>query len=148
MGQHGAGSHESSDHPSSSSRFAPGSLSLGPAALYETCIVWFRRDLRLYDHPTLAAALRTSRAVLPRFIWSPEEEGQFQPGAPLRWWTKTSVKQQLSAVSRHGFPLHGQARPAAGAKARRPTALLPPSSEPNNRRLMGVAAGCGWQAGP
>jgi hypothetical protein len=37
-------------------------------------IVWFRRDLRLYDNPALVAALNSARTVIPLYIWAPEEE--------------------------------------------------------------------------
>lgn len=47
----------------------------------ETALVWFRRDLRTYDNPALVAALQAAKNVIPVFIWAPEEEGQFQPGA-------------------------------------------------------------------
>ena len=49
-------------------------------------IVWFRRDLRLTDNPALAAALATGRPVIPLFIWAPEEEAPWAPGAASRWW--------------------------------------------------------------
>lgn len=37
-------------------------------------ILWFRRDLRLGDHPMLAAALATGRPLIPVFILDPETE--------------------------------------------------------------------------
>lgn len=37
-------------------------------------ILWFRRDLRLSDHPMLAAALAAGRPLLPVFILDPETE--------------------------------------------------------------------------
>ena len=58
-------------------------------------ILWFRRDLRLADHPALAAALETGAPVLPLFGldretasgWGREEAGhRFEtvgPGAVL-----------------------------------------------------------------
>lgn len=55
-------------------------------------IVWFRRDLRLEDNPALSAAARAG-FVVPVFIWSPEEEGQFHPGRVSRWWLKESLVQ-------------------------------------------------------
>lgn len=53
-------------------------------------IVWFRRDLRVEDNPALAAAVRAG-AVVPLFIWAPEEEGHFYPGRVSRWWLKQSL---------------------------------------------------------
>eukprot|EP00271_Cylindrocystis_brebissonii_P017856 TRINITY_DN4828_c0_g1_i1.p1 TRINITY_DN4828_c0_g1~~TRINITY_DN4828_c0_g1_i1.p1 ORF type:complete len:833 (-),score=126.92 TRINITY_DN4828_c0_g1_i1:1769-4267(-) len=60
-----------------------------------TTIVWFRRDLRIEDNPALIAAARGG-PVVPVFIWSPEEEGQFFPGRVSRWWLKQSL-QHLDA---------------------------------------------------
>lgn len=67
----------------------------------DTALVWFRRDLRVYDNPALIAALHAAKTVVPVFIWSPEEEGQFQPGRHTRWWTKHSVRkfgEQLTQI--------------------------------------------------
>jgi deoxyribodipyrimidine photo-lyase len=53
-------------------------------------IVWFRRDLRLADHPALAAAARAG-AVVPVYIWAPDEEGDWPPGGASRWWLQQSL---------------------------------------------------------
>lgn len=34
-------------------------------------LVWFRRDLRLGDHPALTAAVASGRPVVPMFVWDP-----------------------------------------------------------------------------
>jgi hypothetical protein len=34
-------------------------------------VVWFRRDLRLSDHPALAKACRRHDCVVPLFVWDP-----------------------------------------------------------------------------
>ena len=44
-------------------------------------LVWFRLDLRLRDNPALAAAVQHGGVIVPVFIWSPEEEAPWQPGA-------------------------------------------------------------------
>ena len=67
-------------------------------------IVWFRRDLRLEDNPALSAAARLG-PILPVFIWSPEEEGQFQPGRVSRWWFKQSLIQLDMSLSTLGASL-------------------------------------------
>jgi deoxyribodipyrimidine photo-lyase len=56
-------------------------------------IVWFRQDLRLADNPALLAAVRRGGPVIPVFIWAPEEEGAWPPGAASRWWLHQSLKQ-------------------------------------------------------
>ena len=55
-----------------------------------TTIVWFRIDLRLADNPALAAAARAGRG--PVFIWAPDEEGDWPPGAASRWWLHRSLR--------------------------------------------------------
>ncbi|HEY0707720.1 MAG TPA: deoxyribodipyrimidine photo-lyase, partial [Polyangia bacterium] len=53
--------------------------------------MWFRQDLRLADHPALAAAMARG-PVVPVFIWSPEELGDAAPGAASRWWLHQSLR--------------------------------------------------------
>jgi deoxyribodipyrimidine photo-lyase len=45
-------------------------------------ILWFRRDLRLSDHPMLAEALTSGRPLIPVFVLDPETEAI---GAAARW---------------------------------------------------------------
>ncbi len=45
-------------------------------------LLWFRRDLRLSDHPMLTAAVETGRPVIPLFILDPETEAL---GAAAKW---------------------------------------------------------------
>ncbi len=59
-------------------------------------IVWFRQDLRLRDNPALHAAAAAGQAVVPVYIWSPEEEGEWAPGAASRWW----LHHSLAALSK------------------------------------------------
>jgi deoxyribodipyrimidine photo-lyase len=55
-----------------------------------TTIVWFRNDLRLADNPALAEAAARG-PVVPVYIWAPEEEGEWPPGAASRWWLHRSL---------------------------------------------------------
>jgi len=55
-----------------------------------TSIVWLRRDLRLADNPALHAASRRG-AVIPVFIWAPDEEDVWAPGAASQWWLHQSL---------------------------------------------------------
>ena len=57
----------------------------------KTSILWFRLDLRLADNPALAAARQSGGAVVPVFIWAPEEEAPWAPGAASRWWLHQSL---------------------------------------------------------
>ena len=45
-------------------------------------ILWFRRDLRLSDHPMIAHAVATGRSLVPVFILDPETEAA---GAAAKW---------------------------------------------------------------
>ena len=37
-------------------------------SLAKTSIIWFRRDLRISDHPALLAAIESAEQVIPLFI--------------------------------------------------------------------------------
>lgn len=56
-------------------------------------VVWFRSDLRVGDNPALHAAAETGQPVLPVFIWAPEDEGDWPPGAASRWWLHHSLAE-------------------------------------------------------
>jgi len=68
-------------------------------------LVWFRLDLRLTDNPALMAAAARSHRVLPVFIWAPEEEGDWPPGAATRWWLHQSLRSLDAGLRRLGIPL-------------------------------------------
>ncbi len=53
-------------------------------------ILWFRRDLRLGDHPMLTAAVATGRPLIPVFILDPETEAL---GAAAKWRLGLSLAQ-------------------------------------------------------
>ncbi|MEI7780826.1 MAG: deoxyribodipyrimidine photo-lyase, partial [Planctomycetota bacterium] len=67
-------------------------------------LVWFRHDLRLDDHPALAAAAARG-AVVPVFIWAPEEETPWEPGAASRWWLHQSLEKLSATLEKAGTPL-------------------------------------------
>ena len=71
-----------------------------PAAL-----VWFRLDLRLADHLPLAAALARGGPVVPVFVWAPDEEAPWAPGAASRWWLHHSLEALDAALQRRGSRL-------------------------------------------
>jgi deoxyribodipyrimidine photo-lyase len=68
-------------------------------------LVWFRLDLRLADNPALAAAAALKQPVIPIFIWAPEEEGDWPPGAASRWWLHQSLKSLDAHLRRRGMRL-------------------------------------------
>jgi deoxyribodipyrimidine photo-lyase len=47
-------------------------------------LLWLRLDLRLADHPALHAAIQRGGAVIPIFLWAPQEEAPWAPGAASR----------------------------------------------------------------
>lgn len=75
-------------------------------------IVWFRQDLRIEDNPALYHACKKG-LVIPIYIWSPDEEGDWPYGAASRWWLHHSLnrlnddleKLNLRLIIRKGKPL-------------------------------------------
>ena len=65
-------------------------------------IVWFRKDLRLRDNPTLEFALANKREIIPVFVWDEEEGGRWSPGAASRWWLHQSLKSLARSVQELG----------------------------------------------
>ena len=67
-------------------------------------IVWFRHDLRLDDNPAFLEATQRG-SVLPVFIWAPEEEAPWEPGAASRWWLHQSLESLSEKLQKLGCPL-------------------------------------------
>ncbi len=78
-----------------------------------TTIVWFRQDLRLADNPALDAAVKRGEPVIPLYIWSPEDDGDWPPGAASRWWLHHSLHarsmKRLALVARASILAKGRA---------------------------------------
>jgi deoxyribodipyrimidine photo-lyase len=68
-------------------------------------IVWFRQDLRLRNNPALHAATVSGAPVIPVYIWSPEEEGDWAPGSASRWWLHRSLASLDDQLRRRGSRL-------------------------------------------
>ena len=68
-------------------------------------ILWFRNDLRVADHPALRAAMDAGVPVVPVFIWAPEEEAPWAPGAASRWWLHHSLEALARSLERKGSRL-------------------------------------------
>ena len=54
-------------------------------------VCWFRHDLRLADNNALSAACQRGLPVIPVFVWAPDEEGGWPPGAASRFWLHHSL---------------------------------------------------------
>ena len=78
----------------------------------ESTLLWFRLDLRLTDNPALRATLCRGRPVIPVFIWSPEEEGRWEPGAASRWWLHQSLTRLDASLRERGSRLIVRRGPA------------------------------------
>jgi deoxyribodipyrimidine photo-lyase len=65
-------------------------------------ILWFRRDLRLDDHPMLAAAAASGRPLIPVFILDPETKAQ---GAAALWRLGLAVASFAGTLERIGSRL-------------------------------------------
>jgi deoxyribodipyrimidine photo-lyase len=68
-------------------------------------LLWFRRDLRLSDNAALRAAIATGSPVIPVFVWSPEEEAPWAPGAASRWWLHQSLGALDAELRKRGSRL-------------------------------------------
>jgi len=68
-------------------------------------LLWFRQDLRLSDNPALAAAVERGGPVIPVFIWAPEEEGAWRPGAASQWWLRRSLAALNAELEKRGSRL-------------------------------------------
>lgn len=77
-----------------------------------TALVWFRRDLRVHDHPALRAALAAHREVVPAFCLDPRIlDGRHASGARTRFLLESlrdlddSLRKRGGGlVVRHGAP--------------------------------------------
>ncbi|MDG2388770.1 MAG: deoxyribodipyrimidine photo-lyase, partial [Planctomycetaceae bacterium] len=68
-------------------------------------VVWLRRDLRVDEQPALRAAIELGNPIIPLFIWSPEEEAPWQPGAASQWWLHHSLERLAEEYDSHGSRL-------------------------------------------
>jgi deoxyribodipyrimidine photo-lyase len=78
-------------------------------------LVWFGSDLRLADNPALTAASERRFAILPVFIYAPDEESPWPPGAASRWWLHQSLLELAAALVKRGARLIIRRGPAAEA---------------------------------
>jgi deoxyribodipyrimidine photo-lyase len=81
----------------------------------ETSLVWFQLDLRLADNPALHAAVRRGGPVVPVFIYAPDEEAPWPPGAASRWWLHQSLRSLDAHLRRLGSRLIIRRGPALEA---------------------------------
>ncbi len=70
-----------------------------------TSLVWFRHDLRVADNPALNAAVKQGGPIIPVYIWEPQEEGAWSPGAASRWWLHQSLTTLAARLRKRGSRL-------------------------------------------
>lgn len=68
-------------------------------------IVWFKHDLRLEDQPALNAAIAKGGPIIPLFVWAPEEEKEWAPGAASRWWLHGALIRLKKGLEKCGLTL-------------------------------------------
>ncbi len=78
-------------------------------------ILWLRTDLRIHDNPALHAAVNCGGSVIPLFVWSPEEEAPWAPGAASRWWLDKSLRALADSLAARGSRLIVRCGPALDA---------------------------------
>jgi deoxyribodipyrimidine photo-lyase len=67
-------------------------------------ILWFRQDLRIYDNPALHEAIEKGGSIVPIYIHSPDEEGDWGLGGASKWWlhhSLTSLSNDLESIGLH-----------------------------------------------
>jgi deoxyribodipyrimidine photo-lyase len=82
------------------------------------CIVWFRDDLRLSDHPALHASSRTGAPVICLYVFDEESDALRPPharplGGAARWWLAGSLRALQKRISSVGAALLLRKGPAA-----------------------------------
>ena len=90
------------------------------------CIVWFRDDLRLSDHPALHAAAKvhaeTGAPVICLYVLDPSDRPNARPlGGAARWWLAQSLRALQASLRSIGSSLvlrHGPAAKVIAALAR------------------------------
>lgn len=68
-------------------------------------VAWFRRDLRLHDHPALTAALAEADAVVPLFVFDDSLLTGRWPAPNRVWFMRESVAALSGALAERGAAL-------------------------------------------
>jgi deoxyribodipyrimidine photo-lyase len=82
------------------------------------CIVWFRDDLRLSDHPALHAASNAGAPVICLYVFDEQSRALRAPdtrplGGAARWWLAQSLRALQSSLASVGSSLVLRKGPAA-----------------------------------
>ena len=71
----------------------------------EVAIAWFRRDLRISDHPALSAAMDSRNPVVPLFVIDERLLGEPRAAAARSWFVLRSVAALDAALRNRGSGL-------------------------------------------
>jgi deoxyribodipyrimidine photo-lyase len=128
-------------------------VNLGDAGDIVVLILWFRRDLRLGDHPMLAAAMASGRPLLPVFVLDPETEAL---GAAAKWRLGLALDAFAKALGGIGLRLtlrRGPAREVLGRLVEETGAggvwwsrLYDPASVARDTKVKAALKGAGTEA--
>lgn len=82
------------------------------------CIVWFRDDLRLADHPALHAAAKAGAPVICLYVFDEQSRALKPPearplGGAARWWLAQSLRALQASLAARGGALVLRKGPAA-----------------------------------
>ncbi len=80
-----------------------------------TALMWFRRDLRLDDHPALQSALRAGHRIVPVYVHAPDEEAPWSPGAASLAWLRRSLHALDASLQARGSRLVLRVGPSLAA---------------------------------
>ena len=106
-----------------------------------TAIVWFRRDLRVHDHPALIAAAESFDRVVPLFVLDPRLlHGRF--ASPVRtWFLLESLRELAGRLAAAGAPLLIRTGDPAGYTQRLANAGIPQFRHPGSNHTYFSAPG-------
>jgi deoxyribodipyrimidine photo-lyase len=90
----------------------------GKNVVKHTVILWYRQDLRLADNPALEACIEHGRAIIPVYVWAPQEEQPWAPGRAARAWLHYSLERFAGELEQKGSRLIVTHGPAAEALAK------------------------------
>jgi deoxyribodipyrimidine photo-lyase len=83
---------------------------------YDAAIMWFRRDLRIYDNAALYAALKSARRVYCVFVYDTQILSALERKADRRvefiWQSVQALAQELAAHGGQLVAVHEDARVA------------------------------------
>src|SRR6476619_2970277 len=109
-GTSSVGSATSPSGNSGKSRTSATGLSLRPElarirTVSTTALVWFRRDLRVHDHPALTAAHRECDRVVPVFVLDPRLLAGRFPSPNRAWFLHGCLAELRDALRERGANL-------------------------------------------